>query len=112
MAWSWSHTGEAYAFAYERLSELPTDELAVIFAEWRAAEIGGGIVDANEFSQRRYERALKFATTGPNDTMPGEWVADWIWNKAEEHCTCDNGGFNAWVCPYGCHTVPFGPDDE
>jgi len=20
---------------------------------------------------------------------------------------CDNGGWNCWLCPSGCHTVPF-----
>ena len=28
--------------------------------------------------------------------------------------TCDNGGWNAWMCPYGCHPhcVDFGPEDS
>ncbi len=40
-------------------------------------------------------------------------TADAIWQYASEDLrTCDNGGYNAWMCPWGCHTVSFdGPDD-
>ena len=33
-------------------------------------------------------------------------IAD-IWQFMKELRTCDNGGFNAYCCPYGCHTVSF-----
>jgi hypothetical protein len=30
-----------------------------------------------------------------------------VWEKVKALAVCDNGGFEAWVCPYGCHTLPF-----
>lgn len=108
MAWSWSHTGEAYAAARDNLARLPKEELEIIFAEWRAAQGKGGVIeDSNRFSEKKYFRALAFAKTLPDDVL-----ADFIWERAEESATCDNGGFNAWVCPSGCHRVSFDPHDD
>jgi hypothetical protein len=61
------------------------------------------------FSERRYERALKHAKTMPDDVL-----ADFIWEKASEFATCDNGGFGAWMCPHGCgpHCVSFNPPED
>jgi len=38
MAWSWSHSQQAYADAEENLRNLPKETLEIIFAEWRAAQ--------------------------------------------------------------------------
>ena len=103
MAWSWSHSQEAYENARENLSTLDRETLEIIFAEWRAAQGKGGIIhNHNHFHQRKYDRALKHAKTLPDDVL-----ADFIWERASEQATCDNGGWNAWMCPSGCHTVPF-----
>ena len=110
MAWSWSHTDEAYADAEANLRALPKEELEIIFAEWRAAQGKGGIIhNHNHFHQRKYDRALKHAKTLPDDVL-----ADFIWEQASEFATCDNGGFNAWMCPSGCgcHCVSFSPPAE
>lgn len=111
MAWSWSHTQQAYADARENLSELGRETLEIIFAEWRAAQGKNGVIDpvSPGFSERKYERALKHAKTLPDDVL-----ADFIWEKASEQATCDNGGFEAWMCPHGCgqHCVSFSPPDE
>lgn len=108
MAWSWNHAAYAYDNARENLGELDHDTLCVIYAEWRAAQgKGGHIHDCEDFCMRKYERALKHAKTLPDDVL-----ADFIWERASEHATCDNGGFNAWMCPSGCHTVPFSQPEE
>ena len=110
MAWSWSHSQEAYENARENLSTLDRETLEIIFAEWRAAQGKGGIIhNHNHFHQRKYDRALKHAKTLPDDVL-----ADFIWEQASEFATCDNGGFNAWMCPSGCgcHCVSFSPPDE
>lgn len=109
MAWSWSHTNEAYADAEANLRRLPKEELEVIFAEWRAAQEKGGAIDRCHaaFNERKYNRALAYAKQLDDETL-----ADFIWEKASEQATCDNGGWNAWTCPHGCHTVPFSPEDE
>lgn len=111
MAWSWSHTGQAYADAQENLSKLDRDTLEIIFAEWRAAQGKHGAIDpvSPGFSQRKYDRALKHAKTLEDDTL-----VEFIWDKAAEFRTCDNGGFEAWMCPHGCgpHCVSFSPPGE
>lgn len=99
MAWSWSHTEEAYTNAFTNLAGLPVKELRVIYAEWHATD------ECEGFNLELYERVLKQAKGIAVDIL----VSD-IWEKTEELRTCDNGGFNAWVCPDGCHTVSFDRD--
>ena len=103
MAWSWSHTGEAYTAAQYNLVNLPREDINVIFAEWRACQMRGNRFDSNHFDMRRYDRALKWAESHPFVSV----LTDFIWEKAEQAATCDNGGWNCWLCPSGCHTVPF-----
>lgn len=103
MAWSWSHSNDAYAAAYENLHALPLDVLQVIQAEW---DTHCSQPPDTEFSQWRYARALSAIV---KQNLPTDILADHIWERAELQATCDNGGFNAWMCPYGCgpHCVPF-----
>jgi hypothetical protein len=106
MAWSWSHTQEAYRDAERNLIELDDSTAAMIFAEWKAKdsrdEYAGG------FNTIKYIKGMMKAV---NLIRRGfrEGVDRFIWEAASEKATCDNGGFNAWLCPYGCgsHTVPF-----
>ena len=110
MAWSWSHTADGLRHAYENLGKLSKETLCEIFAEWRAAQGKHGIVsDSNHFDQRKYERALAYANKLDHDTL-----VDFIWEKAEEAATCDNGGFELWMCPSGCgpHCVTPDPTDD
>ena len=106
MAWSWSHTQQAYADARENLSDMDRETLEIIFAEWRAAQGKNGVIDpvSPGFSERKYERGLKHAKALDHDTL-----VDFIWERASEFATCDNGGFEAWMCPHGCgpHCVSF-----
>jgi len=108
MAWEWSHTAQAYDNARENLPRLDREDLQIIFAEWRAAQGKGGAI-ANQgfntdFNQKKYDRALKYSAGLSHDQL-----VDFIWDHASDLATCDNGGFNAWVCPFGCHTVSFDP---
>lgn len=109
MAWEWSHTQEAYDNAHKQLYAQSREWLEIVFAEWHAK--GKGTDDCGEplFSQGKYNRALKHAKTLPDDTLAEE-----IWERMEALATCDNGGWNAWACPYGCgcHTVPFDPPEN
>jgi hypothetical protein len=34
-----------------------------------------------------------------------EWACDCIWERAEKLRTCDNGGYDPWMCPNSCHSV-------
>lgn len=96
MAWSWSHTQEAYDNARDNLVGLDRDRLNIIYAEWEA------LVGDDDLDENKYEAALDKAITIEVDIL-----IDIIWVKVVHFATCDNGGFNAWVCPYGCHTVSF-----
>lgn len=97
MAWSWSHTPEAYA----NLEELPLETLRVIEAEWYAAKSN---YTTTRFSEWHYVRELNRLTRGD---IPAYILAESIWVSASEQATCDNDGYNAWMCPFGCHTVSF-----
>jgi len=104
MAWEWSHTDEAYQNAREQLNQIPDDDLRVIFGEWWAhahrSETG------EDFTTALYQEGRNLA----QELQP--WtLAAFIWKRMEKQRTCDNGGHNAWACPYGCgaHTVPFDP---
>src|SRR5438874_1632728 len=115
MAWSWSHTSEAYEYAREELLEQEREWLEVVFAEWRAAQEKHSHINpvhAN-FNERKYERALKWAKS-LRDDLAEEVLAEFIWEKMEAQATCTNGGWEAWCCPYGCvcHMVPFSPEEE
>lgn len=65
--------------------------------------------DSNAFDNAAYERA---EIEAKELIAKGIDVAKYIADRAEEHAICDNGGFNAWVCPSGCHTVSFSSADE
>jgi len=116
MAWSWSHTKEAYDYAKRQVEATDKEVLNVIYAEWLAMwsanakllndpEDDSGDIDYDAFDQEAYDKALDSASY-----LSDEGLAEYIWEQAEKLATCDNGGFNAWICPSGCHTVPFGPD--
>lgn len=110
MAWTWSHSAEAYAVARHNLGNLSRETLCEILAEWNATDTcdDGYGVSASDMDVERFEReqaTLVASPLGPDD------LADAIWDLASEQATCDNGGFEAWMCPHGCgcHTVSFSP---
>ncbi len=115
MVWSWSHTQEAYQNAEDNLRQLPRETLEIIFAEWRAAQEKGGVINTFHagWNQKKYDRALAYAKAMPEDFFE-ETIVDFIWNKMQEWATCENGGFDAHCCPYGCgcHTVSFSTPEE
>jgi hypothetical protein len=90
----WSHASEAYENALTNFKALPFHDLCVIAAEWDADEPDGFNNDTYLESFKKYE------TQGFVDESA-------LWDKVSGKRTCDNGGFNAWVCPIGCHTVSF-----
>ncbi len=102
MAWEWSHTEEAYTAARTNLEGLEPDTLRVIWAEWKAAvpRTHGGY----DFDSEAYETFLLQA----QPLGPVRLASD-IWERAADYRTCDNGGFNAHLCPFACgpHCVPF-----
>lgn len=118
MAWSWSHTPEAYHAARVQLDRLKKGQLNAIYSEWKYAQRKKEIERLEqEASDRGEELDIPFDAIVQKELfrtselealkIPHDILADQIWDWMEEQSTCDNGGFNAWCCPYGCHTVPF-----
>ena len=108
MVWAWSHTAEGMQAVRDNIADQRHEWLRVVFAEQRAAkkDPDRGGWDSVAFNEKRYKRALKWADKNPELLV--EAIQEWT----EELATCDNGGFEAWCCPYGCHTVPFDRDDS
>ena len=101
MSWEWSHSPEAYSDAYARVQLLPTRTLLTILREWACDDRE----KANRPPSFRLPRGLR--------QLPRDMLADLVWARAEEYRTCSNGGWDCYLCPDGCHTVPFAPlDDE
>lgn len=102
MVWSWSHSPEAHEAAHNNVHGKDREWLEVCFAEWHAATDEDGELDPDIFDERKYNKALSRAKGLSSDVL-----AEQIWEWMEFEATCDNGGYNAWACPSGCHTVPF-----
>ena len=103
MAWSWSHAPEAYDAAYKNVHNQTREWLEVCYAEWHALELDeNGDLDTDSFNLDKYTDAIVETRELANDVL-----ADYIWERMSEEAICDNGGFNAWACPSGCHLVSF-----
>jgi hypothetical protein len=105
MAWSWSHTQEAYEKARLNFFDLSASELRTIFAEWEASTHN----DENgewEFDSRKYEKALR-KNYRIERKLGIKHLCEVYWERIQEFATCTNGGWEAYVCPSGCHTVSF-----
>lgn len=115
MAWEWSHTNEAYANACEQVHALPRAELLTILREWAYAdrETSGRLrfpQGKQVWTDRRGKTRVRgFRLPAGLRKLATDILADLVWERAEEYRTCTNGGGQAYVCPDGCHTVPFGP---
>lgn len=107
MTWEWSNAPEAYRDAELNLRDLPIETLIVIAAEWKAAYKDGYNY---ELSSPRYHRIWRKLTKDAYlGRITAEELADMIWPMAEELAECSNGGWEAYLCPFGCgcHQVPF-----
>ncbi|WP_417737726.1 hypothetical protein [Rosistilla oblonga] len=115
MAWSWSHTDEAYAAVEEQIQLkaeaanngdteaaewLQTVWSEFIASDWREDRV------TTDLDLRKYERAIARAKRQGADLGYDKLAAD-IWNWSSQLATCTNGGGNAWCCPFGCHLIPF-----
>ena len=112
MAWSWSHTQEAYDNARKQLDIQTPQFLIVCWAEWKTHEREQ---QEEEFDFTQWQEAYAnfvLAAESLWKQNPDAVIND-VWDKMEEKSTCTNGGERAWCCPDGCHTVPFEePSDD
>lgn len=100
MAWSWSHSAAAYATVEENIHGKSRRWLEECYGEWRVYFYFNG--DTTAWDAAVYDLAVAEAREIDTDTL-----AMGIFEWAFELATCDNGGFNAYCCPDGCHTVSF-----
>lgn len=118
MAWEWSHTAEGVQSVHEQLhqkaenadnnDEAAAEWLVTTWAEIKAhipEEYGEGDLDLELYEKKLVEAKEIAAKVGH------EPIADDIWEFAENFHTCSNGGWDAYMCPFACHTIPFTPDD-
>ena len=100
MAWEWSHTPEAYSDAYAHTCRLPKRTLLTILREWAYDD------------REKANRMPSFRLSAGVRKLPQDILADMVWSRADAHRTCSNGGWDCYLCPDGCHTVPFAPVEE
>lgn len=104
MAWEWSHSYEAYDNVRENIHnkvEKDREEMEEVWGEWYAY-----------FLERYMEVPFLDSIEAGRKTAEGLSnydLAETIWKLSEAQSICENGGFEAWICPYGCgcHMVPF-----
>ena len=107
MSWGWSHSTQDYEDAKQNLAGLPLKHLYAIYGEWKVKQsltsVEDGFDGTGGWDDPTYQRSLKEAKGLPIDVL-----VDYIWSKADEQRTCTNGGWDLWLCPYGCgsHMVP------
>ena len=105
MAWDWGHTSEAYENARQNLTLLPAQDLVEAWAEFQTDEYQA------DYDSQEHELNLAHGSAILRDEGRDTLEAA-VWRLAERQATCDNGGHNAWICPEGCHTVSFSPEED
>lgn len=120
MAWSWSHSQEVYESIEIQLinkadaaNDGDTDAaewLCVVWSEWVASNWREDRV-TTDLDLRKYATAMARAKRQGSE-LGYEKLANNIWNWTSELATCNNGGWDAWVCPFGCHLLPFSVEPD
>ena len=100
MAWDLMGGVESLEGAWLNLLDLPLNDLREIYVEWKAN--GGGDESYNE---QVYDESLLLA-----QSMTSREMATGIWLIAGDRGRCNDRGDEAWICPFGCHTVAFDRD--
>ena len=128
MAWSWSHSQEAYDKAHANLGKKSVKFLAECYAEWKCRDIDEAVKAINErllmtgdasvdelpeelrtdpYTDGRYEG---FVADAKNMSMENgrEYLVELVWARMSSEDggrMCGIGGYSPWACPDGCHTV-------
>ena len=104
MSWEWSHTQEAYENVRKNIYykvEREREEMEEVWGEWYAYFL-------EEYMDVPFLDSIK-AGMKIAEGLSDYDLAERIWVLSDNQATCENGGFEAWICPYGCgcHMVPF-----
>jgi hypothetical protein len=102
MVWQWSHTADGIDNVRTRLELQSRRWLVTVYAEWQARICHED--EEDEFCDRKYRAARREAR--PLDDVA---LIDAVWDSMCELQYCENGGHEAWACPFGCgcHTLSF-----
>lgn len=103
MAWEWGFSVEGIEAIRENIRNQDREWLETVFAEWETIPKNQNDgFSTQDFNEKKYSKALQKAKKLPDDVL-----ADYIYERAETQSLAENGGHNAYCCPYGCtcHTV-------
>lgn len=105
MIWNWSHTQKAYDNVYYNISQISLETLREIAAEIKTYQITkkvGRIEPTGYWNETLYNKVL---TSNAFTKLNSEDLTNFIYKFAAEQAECTNGGYEVYVCPYGCHSV-------
>ena len=106
MSWDWSHkeVGDLYENIHNP-SVVSTETIKECIAEFAA------YTEEDHFDRDLYDQKMAWIN---GIDLGHECLADNLWDLVVAQKICDNGGFNAWLCPNGCecHKAPFGLAEE
>jgi hypothetical protein len=119
MVWDWSHSPEAYATLRENMqwliesglahfSDAPTlqnlADMEFCVESWAECKLNAEGKQCNvETFDVAFMRGLELFRMG------GDAFLDSWWDMVSDIRLCTNGGHYAYVCPFGCHKLPFDP---
>lgn len=103
--WEFSHSPEAYDILRENIDKQNREWLETTWAEIQARSsreehVGG-------FNEQQFGESLAQAKKFADDVLSNA-----IFDFAMEQRLCDNGGHNAYCCPFFCHKAPMSTEDE
>jgi len=104
MAWSWSHTTTAYENALDNVQKLSDEKLSECYGEFMARIPNYGIED--DLDEDKYSIYYDEAIDKINFNQRF-LIEDRVIDFMNDLALCDDGGYRAWCCPFGCHTVSF-----
>lgn len=97
MSWPLSHTAEGYAYAANRIAELPRRTLQDAAIGWKR-----GLKEAGELKWRGFNVRR----------VPHDALVDFVTEHAlSDRGRCTNGGWELYVDPDGYILVPFSPEE-
>ena len=115
MTWDWSHTQEAYDNVYYNISQLSLETLREIATEIKTyqdmlAQRPERVIEGLSDREILWHPELHEMYLEQVNKLPADILVDLIYKFAAEQAECTNGGYEAYVCPYGCHSVSFNRD--
>lgn len=108
MAWEWSYSQEGLDNIRDNIMDMDIDRAIEALAECKAQGSredfeGGFDSDTFEVESKRLASELK-----RNGAYFADIIKEELASQSAKIATCDNGGFQVWICPFGCHTVSAG----